>query len=203
VGVSLGKVSHRPLGALLSARATRSAAQARSLSHVDPGRVPYHMAKCFDRRRRRDRPDLGHYDASPGVREPARTTHEAASIRNLAKDGAATISAHHSSHPSRPNAIKDFSREENDDFDFVLVEIGGRVGDIEGPAVFEAIRQLGNNARTSDLHSPDVDAFIPFGRRTQDQTTHHSSRSCVRSAFSPIFFFAARTGKFPRRNGAS
>src|SRR5674536_93458 len=47
--------------------------------------------------------------------------------------------------PHVTNAIKDFIREGNDGFDFVLCEIGGTVGDIEGLPFFEAIRQLGND----------------------------------------------------------
>ncbi|HEY5167369.1 MAG TPA: CTP synthase, partial [Pseudolabrys sp.] len=47
--------------------------------------------------------------------------------------------------PHVTNAIKDFIREGNDSFDFVLCEIGGTVGDIEGLPFFEAIRQLGND----------------------------------------------------------
>ncbi|MCC6778731.1 MAG: CTP synthase, partial [Hyphomicrobiales bacterium] len=46
--------------------------------------------------------------------------------------------------PHVTNAIKDFIREGNDGYDFVLCEIGGTVGDIEGLPFFEAIRQLGN-----------------------------------------------------------
>src|SRR5712672_4745804 len=46
--------------------------------------------------------------------------------------------------PHVTNAIKDFIRDGNDGVDFVLVEIGGTVGDIEGLPFFEAIRQLGN-----------------------------------------------------------
>src|SRR3977135_4371279 len=45
--------------------------------------------------------------------------------------------------PHVTNAIKDFVRDGNDGVDFVLVEIGGTVGDIEGLPFFEAIRQLG------------------------------------------------------------
>src|SRR5213083_1397024 len=47
--------------------------------------------------------------------------------------------------PHVTNAIKEFIREGNDGFDFVLCEIGGTVGDIEGLPFFEAIRQLGND----------------------------------------------------------
>src|SRR5467141_311232 len=41
-------------------------------------------------------------------------------------------------------AETDLDLDGNDAFDFVLVEIGGTVGDIEGLPFFEAIRQLGN-----------------------------------------------------------
>jgi CTP synthase len=47
--------------------------------------------------------------------------------------------------PHVTNAIKDFIREGNENYDFVLCEIGGTVGDIEGLPFFEAIRQLGND----------------------------------------------------------
>jgi CTP synthase len=47
--------------------------------------------------------------------------------------------------PHVTDAIKNFVIEGNEEFDFVLVEIGGTVGDIEGLPFFEAIRQLGND----------------------------------------------------------
>ncbi|MEM6388197.1 MAG: CTP synthase, partial [Pseudomonadota bacterium] len=47
--------------------------------------------------------------------------------------------------PHVTNAIKEFVLEGNDGYDFVLVEIGGTVGDIEGLPFFESIRQLGND----------------------------------------------------------
>ncbi len=46
--------------------------------------------------------------------------------------------------PHVTNEIKQFVRSDAGDADFVLVEIGGTVGDIEGLPFFEAIRQLGN-----------------------------------------------------------
>ena len=45
--------------------------------------------------------------------------------------------------PHVTNAIKEFVLDGNEAVDFVLVEIGGTVGDIEGLPFFEAIRQLG------------------------------------------------------------
>jgi 16S rRNA (guanine(527)-N(7))-methyltransferase RsmG len=47
--------------------------------------------------------------------------------------------------PHVTNAIKDFILDNNDGFDFVLCEIGGTVGDIEGLPFFEAIRQIKND----------------------------------------------------------
>ena len=44
--------------------------------------------------------------------------------------------------PHVTDSIKDFILRDNESFDFVLVEIGGTVGDIEGLPFFEAIRQL-------------------------------------------------------------
>src|SRR3982750_2220816 len=45
--------------------------------------------------------------------------------------------------PHVTDEIKNFVLEGNDDFDFVLCEIGGTVGDIEAMPFLEAIRQLG------------------------------------------------------------
>jgi CTP synthase len=46
--------------------------------------------------------------------------------------------------PHVTDQIKEFILTGNDDgYDFVLVEIGGTVGDIEGLPFLEAIRQLG------------------------------------------------------------
>lgn len=46
--------------------------------------------------------------------------------------------------PHVTDSIKDFVLDGNEDYDFVLCEIGGTVGDIEALPFFEAIRQLGN-----------------------------------------------------------
>src|SRR5437879_5047163 len=46
--------------------------------------------------------------------------------------------------PHVTDAIKSFVMAGADEVDFLLVEIGGTVGDIEGLPCFEASRQLGN-----------------------------------------------------------
>ena len=79
--------------------------------------------------------------------------------------------------PHVTNAIKDFIRDGNDGFDFVLCEIGGTVGDIEGLPFFEAIRQLGN-----DLPRGQRDLYPPYAvalchrRRASSRPSRRSTR---------------------------
>src|SRR6201996_1048339 len=57
--------------------------------------------------------------------------------------------------PHVTDMIKEFVLTGSEDLDFLLVEIGGTVGDIEGLPFFEAIRQLGNELgreRTAFIH---------------------------------------------------
>src|SRR5918993_483553 len=78
--------------------------------------------------------------------------------------------------PHVTNAIKDFVREGNEDYDFVLVEIGGTVGDIEGLPFFEAIRQLGNDLpRDSVLYIHlTLLPYIPSAGELKTKPTQHS-----------------------------
>ena len=67
--------------------------------------------------------------------------------------------------PHVTDAIKEFIVSGNEGFDFVLVEIGGTVGDIEGLPFFEAIRQLGQELPRGEpiYHSSDAAAFHSVG----------------------------------------
>ena len=78
--------------------------------------------------------------------------------------------------PHVTNAIKDFILDGNDGFDFVLCEIGGTVGDIEGLPFFEAIRQLGNELPRDHavyIHLTLV-PFIPSAGELKTKPTQHS-----------------------------
>src|SRR5258705_1106562 len=149
---SLGKgLASAALGALLQARGYK--VRLRKLDpylNVDPGTMsPYQHGEVFvtDDGAETDL-DLGHYErftGRPAGRQDNITTGRIYQ-EILAKERrgdylGATIQVI----PHVTNAIKDFVREGNDGFDFVLVEIGGTVGDIEGLPFFEAIRQLGND----------------------------------------------------------
>src|SRR6266852_5842567 len=138
------------LGALLQARGYK--VRLRKLDrylNLDPGTMsPYQHGEVFvtDDGAETDL-DLGHYErftGRPASRQDNITTGRIYQ-EILAKERrgdylGATIQVV----PHVTNAIKDFIREGNEGFDFVLCEIGGTVGDIEGLPFFEAIRQLGN-----------------------------------------------------------
>jgi CTP synthase len=149
---SLGKgLASAALGALLQARGYR--VRLRKLDpylNVDPGTMsPYQHGEVFvtDDGAETDL-DLGHYErftGRPASRQDNITTGRVYQ-EILAKERhgdylGATIQVV----PHVTNAIKDFIREGNEGYDFVLCEIGGTVGDIEGLPFFEAIRQLGND----------------------------------------------------------
>src|SRR5437868_13301380 len=149
---SLGKgLASAALGALLQARGYR--VRLRKLDpylNVDPGTMsPYQHGEVFvtDDGAETDL-DLGHYErftGRPATRQDNITTGRIYQ-EILAKERrgdylGATIQVL----PHITNAIKYFIREGNDGFDFVLCEIGGTVGDIEGLPFFEAIRQFGND----------------------------------------------------------
>jgi CTP synthase len=118
--------------------------------NVDPGTMsPYQHGEVFvtDDGAETDL-DLGHYErftGRPATRQDNITTGRIYQ-EILAKERrgdylGATIQVV----PHVTNAIKEFIRADNDGYDFVLCEIGGTVGDIEGLPFFEAIRQLGND----------------------------------------------------------
>ena len=149
---SLGKgLASAALGALLQARGYK--VRLRKLDpylNVDPGTMsPYQHGEVFvtDDGAETDL-DLGHYErftGRPATRQDNITTGRIYQ-EILAKERrgdylGATIQVV----PHVTNAIKEFIRDGNEDYDFVLCEIGGTVGDIEGLPFFEAIRQLGND----------------------------------------------------------
>jgi CTP synthase len=148
---SLGKgLASAALGALLQARGYR--VRLRKLDpylNVDPGTMsPYQHGEVFvtDDGAETDL-DLGHYERFTG--RPA-TKHDSITTGRIYQDIIAKerrgdyLGATIQVIPHVTNAIKDFIRDGNEDFDFVLCEIGGTVGDIEGLPFFEAIRQFGN-----------------------------------------------------------
>jgi CTP synthase len=180
---SLGKgLASAALGALLQARGY--SVRLRKLDpylNVDPGTMsPYQHGEVFvtDDGAETDL-DLGHYErftGRPASRQDNITTGRIYQ-EILAKERrgdylGATIQVI----PHVTNAIKDFVREGNEGVDFVLVEIGGTVGDIEGLPFFEAIRQLGNELpRHSAVYIHlTLLPFIPSAGELKTKPTQHS-----------------------------
>jgi CTP synthase len=155
---SLGKgLASAALGALLQARGY--SVRLRKLDpylNVDPGTMsPFEHGEVFvtDDGAETDL-DLGHYERFTGVH--ARGTDSVSSGRIystvLEKERRGdylgkTIQVI----PHVTNEIKDFIAIGEDEVDFMLCEIGGTVGDIEGLPFFEAIRQFGHERRDECL----------------------------------------------------
>src|ERR671927_537083 len=180
---SLGKgLASAALGALLQARGYR--VRLRKLDpylNVDPGTMsPYQHGEVFvtDDGAETDL-DLGHYERFTGT--PASRSDNITTGRIyqdiIAKERrgdylGATIQVI----PHVTNAIKDFVLTGNEGFDFVLVEIGGTVGDIEGLPFFEAIRQLGNDLPRGQAIYVHLTLmpYIPSAGELKTKPTQHS-----------------------------
>jgi CTP synthase len=180
---SLGKgLASAALGALLQARGYK--VRLRKLDpylNVDPGTMsPYQHGEVFvtDDGAETDL-DLGHYERFTGV--PAKRADNITTGRIyqdiLARErrgdylgGTVQVIPHVT------DAIKEFVLSGNEGHDFVLVEIGGTVGDIEGLPFFEAIRQLGNELPHGDavfIHLTLM-PFIPSAGELKTKPTQHS-----------------------------
>jgi CTP synthase len=180
---SLGKgLASAALGAVLQARGYK--VRLRKLDpylNVDPGTMsPTQHGEVFvtDDGAETDL-DLGHYERFTGRAANKRDNITTGKIYSeiIAKERrgdylGATVQVI----PHVTDAIKEFVLEGNDDYDFVLVEIGGTVGDIEGLPFFEAIRQLGNDLPLNHavyLHLTLM-PYIPSAGELKTKPTQHS-----------------------------
>ena len=78
--------------------------------------------------------------------------------------------------PHVTDEIKNFILEGNEDYDFVLCEIGGTVGDIEAMPFLEAIRQLGNDLPRNNAVYVHLTLmpYIPSAGELKTKPTQHS-----------------------------
>ncbi|MGH1405191.1 MAG: CTP synthase [Rhodomicrobiaceae bacterium] len=180
---SLGKgLASASLGALLQARGySVRLLKLDPYLNVDPGTMsPYQHGEVFvtDDGAETDL-DLGHYERFTG--NPCKQTDNITTGRIyqdiLAKERrgdylGATVQVI----PHVTDAIKNFVIDGNEDVDFVLCEIGGTVGDIEGLPFFEAIRQLRNDLPVNDsifIHLTLI-PYIPSAGELKTKPTQHS-----------------------------
>jgi CTP synthase len=204
---SLGKgLASAALGALLQARGYK--VRLRKLDpylNVDPGTMsPYQHGEVFvtDDGAETDL-DLGHYERFTGV--PATKADNITTGRIyldiITKERrgdylGATIQVI----PHVTNAIKDFVLTGNDGFDFVLVEIGGTVGDIEGLPFFEAIRQLGNDLPRGQAIYTHLTLlpFIPSAGELKTKPTQHSVAELRSIGIQPDILLCRTDREIPR-----
>ena len=191
---SLGKgLMAASLAALLQARGFR--VRIRKFDpylNVDPGTMsPYQHGEVYvtDDGAETDL-DLGHYERFTGV--SARQADNITSGRIyrdiIAKERrgdylGATVQVI----PHVTDAIKDFAQAETEDLDFVLCEIGGTVGDIEGLPFIEALRQLHNELdrdQTCFVHVTLV-PYIAAAGELKTKPTQHSVRELTGLGIQP------------------
>jgi CTP synthase len=204
---SLGKgLASAALGALLQARGYK--VRLRKLDpylNVDPGTMsPYQHGEVFvtDDGAETDL-DLGHYErftGRPATRDDNITTGRIyLDIITRERRGdylGATIQVI----PHVTNAIKEFVLSNNESFDFVLVEIGGTVGDIEGLPFFEAIRQLGNDLPRGDAVYVHLTLlpFIPSAGELKTKPTQHSVAELRAIGIQPDILLCRTDREIPR-----
>ena len=191
---SLGKgIASAALGALLQARGF--SVRLRKLDpylNVDPGTMsPYQHGEVYvtDDGAETDL-DLGHYERFTGV--PANRFDNATTGRIysevIAKERrgdylGATVQVI----PHITDAIREAIVRDTAGFDFVLVEIGGTVGDIESLPFLEAIRQLGNELgpeRAMFVHLTLV-PYIPSAGELKTKPTQHSVKELLNVGIQP------------------
>ncbi|MDP3868256.1 CTP synthase, partial [Phenylobacterium sp.] len=181
---SLGKgLASAALGALLQARGYK--VRLRKLDpylNVDPGTMsPYQHGEVFvtDDGAETDL-DLGHYERFTGVNATKADTITTGQIYKtiIEKErrgdyNGATVQVI----PHVTDQIREFVLSDpGEGVDFVLVEIGGTVGDIEGLPFFEALRQLGQDlprGQSCFVHLT-LRPFIKTAGEMKTKPTQHS-----------------------------
>ena len=191
---SLGKgIAAASLAALLQARGHK--VRLRKLDpylNVDPGTMsPYQHGEVFvtDDGAETDL-DLGHYERFTGVAATRADNWTSGRIYGevIAKErrgdflgGTVQVIPHIT------DAIKAAVVAETDGIDFVLVEIGGTVGDIESLPFLEAIRQMANELgpqRSLFVHLTLV-PYIPSAGELKTKPTQHSVKELLSLGIQP------------------
>ena len=204
---SLGKgIAAAALGALLQARGYR--VRIRKLDpylNVDPGTMsPYQHGEVFvtDDGAETDL-DLGHYERFTGrsatQSDNITTGRIYKNIIERERRGdylGATVQVI----PHVTDEIKNFILEGNEEFDFVLCEIGGTVGDIEAMPFLETIRQVGNQLPRGGavyIHLTLM-PYIPAAGELKTKPTQHSVKELRSIGIAPDILLVRADRQIPR-----
>ena len=205
---SLGKgLASAALGALLQARGY--SVRLRKLDpylNVDPGTMsPFEHGEVFVTNDGAETDlDLGHYERFTGV--SARMTDSVSSGRIysnvLEKERRGnylgkTIQVI----PHVTDEIKEFIKIGEDEVDFMLCEIGGTVGDIEGLPFFEAIRQFSQDKQRGECIFMHL-TLLPFVKASGElktKPTQHSVKELRSIGISPDILVCRSEGSIPQK----
>jgi CTP synthase len=204
---SLGKgIAAAALGALLQARGYR--VRIRKLDpylNVDPGTMsPYQHGEVFvtDDGAETDL-DLGHYERFTG-----RSANQSDNIttgriyKNIIERErrgdylGATVQVI----PHVTDEIKNFILDGNEEYDFVLCEIGGTVGDIEAMPFLETIRQVGNELPRGGavyIHLTLM-PYIPAAGELKTKPTQHSVKELRSIGIAPDILLVRADRQIPK-----
>lgn len=188
VSSSLGKgLSAASLGALLQCRGyTVRIRKLDPYLNIDPGTLsPYQHGEVFvtDDGTEADL-DLGHYERFTGVNAKDSdyvTTGKIYSTVLARERKGDYLGATVQVIPHITDQMKTFILNETDGIDFVICEIGGTVGDIEGLPYLEAIRQLKNDLghdRVMFIHLTLL-PYIPTAGELKTKPTQHSVKELL------------------------
>ena len=204
---SLGKgIAAAALGALLQARGYR--VRIRKLDpylNVDPGTMsPYQHGEVFvtDDGAETDL-DLGHYERFTG-----RSANQSDNIttgriyKNIIERErrgdylGATVQVI----PHVTDEIKAFVLGGNEEFDFVLCEIGGTVGDIEAMPFLESIRQIGNDLPRNNAVYVHLTLmpYIPTAGELKTKPTQHSVKELRSIGIAPDILLVRADRPIPK-----
>ncbi len=203
---SLGKgLASASLGVLLQARGYK--VRLRKLDpylNIDPGTMsPIQHGEVFVTEDGAETDlDLGHYERFTGVdaRKGDNVTSGKIYSTLLSKErkgdylgGTVQVIPHVT------DLIKDFVLKDSDDTDFMLCEIGGTVGDIEGLAFYEAIRQIGytlGRSRTMFIHLTYI-PYIAAAKELKTKPTQHSVKELRSIGIIPDILMCRADRKIP------
>jgi CTP synthase len=204
---SLGKgIAAAALGALLQARGYR--VRIKKLDpylNVDPGTMsPYQHGEVFvtDDGAETDL-DLGHYERFTGRHankaDNITTGRIYKNIIDKERRGdylGATVQVI----PHVTNEIKTFVLDGNDEFDFVICEIGGTVGDIEAMPFLESIRQIGNDLprNTCVYIHLTLMPWIPAAGELKTKPTQHSVKELRSIGIAPDILLVRADREIPK-----
>ena len=173
---SLGKgIVSSSIGMLLQARGYKITIQKFDpYINIDPGTLnPYEHGECYVTVDGMETDlDLGHYERFTGIRTTRNNSVTTGRIYKTVIDRerrgdylGKTIQVV----PHITDEIKHRMRRDDDEFDFVITEIGGTIGDIESAPFLEAIRQLrwelGNKAVSVHL------TYVPYLKAADELKT--------------------------------